>query len=470
MKGLEGRINEINLIKNMIESKESKLGAVYGRRRIGKSFLIESVSKNYKSYLFEGVENQTVKEQFDHFLFQLKYYFKKKVKITEIKNWKEGFILLYELIKKEKDVVIVFDEFQWMSNYRGKIASELKFAWDKFYSKLPNTNIILCGSIASFMINKVIKSKALYGRIDLEINLKAFDIKETKLILKNRSNVELVEGFLFTGGVPKYLTLLKGAKSIRLGIQELAFTQNGYFNQEYKKIFISHFGKNIEYEKIIKILMKHPDGLFRKVIAEKLKVKSGGHLSELLFNLEEAGFIMKYIPYDKGLNCRYKKYFVSDAYIRFYFAFILPYEKQIKMQTAKNLFIEISQSHKYIAWLGKNFELFCFLHANLIAEKLGISGINYSYGPYFKTRNDKNGFQIDLLFDRQDNVISLCEIKYTNKKIGVDIIEEVEQKVELLDEKRKTIQRVLITKSEPTQELIDKCYFYNIITLDDLLA
>ena len=475
MKELIGREVEKKNLKDFLNSSSSKLAVIYGRRRIGKSFLIEHSVQDYKSFMFEGIENQAKHDQLSHFIFQLKYYFGDKSVPRILNNWKEAFYLLYQLIKENQNCVIVFDEFQWMSNYRTEIVSDLKYIWDKFFSKMQNTNIILCGSIASFMINKVLKSKALYGRIDLEIHLEAFDISETCDMLYGRNLEECIEAFYFTGGVPKYLELLKNYSSIRLGIQELAFSRNGYFTQEYERIFISHFGKNIEYEQIVKVLIQSPDGLFRKNIAEKLKVKSGGQLSEYLFNLEKAGFISKFIPYNKDLNTKYKKYFISDSYIRFYFSFILPNMIKINSQTVTNLFIGISQSNQYKYWLGKNFELFCFRHAGIIADKLGFSAVDYRFGPYYRTRNSisyDKGFQIDLLFDRSDNVISLCEMKYKNKKIGVEIIDEVEKKVKLLEKEagNKTIQRVLISKSEASIELLNKAYFYKIITLDQLVG
>lgn len=475
MKNLIGREIEKKELKEFIETEISKMAVVYGRRRIGKTFLIEHSVKGFNSFLFEGIENRSKQQQIEHFLFQLKSYFKDEVSVTKVSGWKEAFLLLYELIKDNPLNIVVFDEFQWMSNYREEIVSDLKFVWDQYYSRLSNTNIILCGSIASFMIKKVLKSTALYGRIDLEINLRPFNISETCELLQNRNQEECMDAFFFTGGVPKYLELLKPYSSIRLAIQELAFTRNGYFNREYDRIFISHFGKKKEYEHIIEILMQYPDGLFRSKIAEKLKIAPGGQLSEYLYNLEKAGFISVFIPYNKGLNTKYKKYFISDSYIKFFFTFILPNRKKIEAQIVNDIFIKITQTNKFNLWLGKSFELFCFNHAGIIVEKLGFSGIDFNYGPFFKTRNiskQEQGFQIDLLFDRQDNVISLCEIKYTNKKIGIDIIDEVEKKVELLEtvSGKKTIQKILITKNEVTRELFNKAYFYKIIRLKDLIS
>lgn len=165
---------------------------------------------------------------------------------------------------------------------------------------------------------------------------------------------------MFTGGVPKYLQILKEKPSIKIGIEEEAFSSTGYFFSEYEKIFISHFGKNNTYKKIINIFAQHPYGLFRKQISESINIGIGGQLSNHLKNLESAGFISSNTPLDKNVNSKHIKYFLSDA---------------------------------YYTWLGRSFEQLCFKHAEKIAQILGFSGIDYSYGPYFKPpKNNLPGF------------------------------------------------------------------------------
>jgi hypothetical protein len=170
------------------------------------------------------------------------------------------------------------------------------------------------------------------------------------------------------------------------------------------------------------------------------------------------------------------KYFLQDAYLRFYFAFIYPNIKKILSDTQKNIFSIISQGGAFYSWLGKSFEYLCIQHADKISTILGFSGIDFSFGPYFcpfDKNSDKNsrGVQIDLIFDRADHVITLCEIKYSNQVIGIEIVDEIEKKVNILIRKfkNKTIQRVLITQNEPSKELISMGYFYRIITAQELL-
>jgi len=391
--------------------------------------------------------------------------------VVTSKTWTEAFYTLYECVK-EKPAHIVFDEFQWMANYRREIVTELKPVWDQYLSKIEGLSLILCGSIASFMTTKVIKSNAFFGRIDLMIHLKSFSIDETKKMLKGKGLQEIIEAHLLTGGVPKYLELLNDKSSIHLGMNQLAFEKTGYLFTEYERIFTSHFGHNPDYETIIKVLSEYPAGLFRKDIARLGKLEIGGLLTEHLNNLEAAGFIQAETPIDKAVNSRLIKYCLSDAYLRFYFTFIRPKTKAINLSTDNDIFGMIRQSGHYYNWMGKSFEYFCHEHAARIAQFLGFSGINYTYGSYFRNSiKNRPGVQVDLIFNRSDNVITLCEINYRLKTVGIDIIDEVEQKIDKIRDTfhNKTFQKILITLRAPSKRLLDTGYFYKVISIEDFV-
>jgi hypothetical protein len=360
-----------------------------------------------------------------------------------------------------------------MANYQSRIVAELKLVWDQYLSRLPGVTLILCGSIASFMVTKVLRSNALYGRTDLHIHLKPFTIKETSQMLAGKGFSEALESHLFTGGIPKYINLLRDDVSIRFALQKHAFTATGYFVSEFDRIFVSHFGRNPDFRKIITILAQHPYGLWRKEIAHLTGAQEGGVLSTHLDDLEAAGFISSQIPFDKKSNSRLKKYFLTDAYMRFYFAFIAPQINRITSGVNKDIFLKLSQTGAFYEWMGRAFEYFCIQHAAVIAQLLGFSGIDFTCGPFFRTSSDKSpGVQIDLLFDRADNVVTLCEMKYSLTEPGISIISEVEKKVEKLKEYigRKTIQKVLITLTPPGKELVASGYFYRIIQPQEFLS
>lgn len=467
-----GRGTELRLLREKIQSPHSCACVVYGRRRIGKSALLEKALEKDSSMFFEGLEGRSKQRQISHFLTQLGHQTGKVIETMPVHTWYDAFMLLYEALR-EKPRHIVLDEFQWMANYRAEIVSELKPVWEKYLSKISGITLILCGSIASFMIKKVIRSSAFYGRIDLEINLRPFKFSETAEMLADKGIGELLDAYLLSGGVPKYLELLAEAPSVLTAMGKLGFSESGYFFGEYNRIFVSHFGRQPAYEHIVSVLAKHPYGLFRKQIVDEARLETGGLLSQYLQNLEKAGFISSSVPIDKSSKSRYIKYFLSDAYLRFYYAFILPNQKVICSNTADNIFLRRLQDAKFVSWMGRSFEYFCLYHAGIMAERLGFSGIDFNCGPYFRPpRKGNQGVQIDMLFNRSDNVVTLCEAKYGMQPVGVNVITEVERRSELLRSVcgSRTIQRVLITRTPPTRDLEASGYFYKILMPEDFLS
>lgn len=466
-----GREYELKQLDKFLRNEKQSVAVIYGRRRIGKSELIRRSLQKRNAFFFEGLENRPQKSQIANFILQLGRQVESLTANQTPKTWREAFFLLEKPLKK-KPACIVLDEFQWMANYRREIVADLKMVWDQCLSSIPRVHLILCGSIASFMITKVIKSNALYGRTDLVVHLKSFCLAETKRLLHQKGIDEVIDAQMLLGGVPKYLELIGNWPSVHLAIEELAFCENGYFLDEYDRIFTSHFGKNRDYEKIVRVLVAHPYGLFRKELSKLTGIALGGRLSDMLSNLKSAGFITSVIPFDKGSASKTIKYFIHDAYLRFYFAFIQPNRKKIESAPPKGLFTRITQSGKFYAWRGRAFEFLCIDHAQKLAELLGFSAVDYLYGPYFRSASAKiTGVQIDLLFDRADKVITLCEMKCSRTPLGKKIIEEIEKKVKILESffPSKTIQRVLVVHGELTSTIKDSGYFYRIVKARELV-
>lgn len=471
-----GRREELERLGRFVTSPEPAIAAVFGRRRIGKSSLIKEALQGQDALFFDALEERPRREQIAHFMFQLQHQLEISdstrfpAALAPPASWKEAFLVLFEAIK-DKPRAIVFDELQWMANYRHELVSDLKFVWDGFFAKLPGQKLILCGSIASFMINKVIKSSALYGRVDAQIRLAGFSLAETSELLKGRGVDEILHAQMVTAGVPKYLRLLSEYPSIQLALQDLAFTPNGYLTTEYERIFTSHFGKKPQFARLVSALAEHPLGLYRDELAHSAGVALGGQLSQHLRDLESAGFIGAVTPFNKSDESRHIKYFLNDAYLRFYFSFIRPNLKKIRSRKATNLFSGISSSGAYHAWVGRSFEYLCLQHSDLIARELGFEGIDFTVGPYFTPAKARKGaVQIDLLFDRADDVITVCEMKYSRHPPGIDVIDEMEKKLVLLAgiAGRKTLQRVLITRGKVSQELKAAGYFYRIIDVSEV--
>ncbi len=467
-----GRGAELARLRVFLDSADASISVVYGRRRIGKSELIRKALEERPAYFFEGLENQAKSEQIRNFLFQLSRQAPGPVVDADVTTWKEAFYQLHEVLKAAPGTVVL-DELQWMANYRAEIVSELKMVWEQYLSRIPGVKLILCGSIASFMNTRVIKSSALYGRTDLVIHLEGFLLDETRQMLPGRGTDEVIEARMLVGGVPKYLELLREAPSVRLAMEELAFTANGYFVDEYDRIFTSHFGRNPDYHKIVRALAQNPYGLFRRDLAKKASLDLGGGLSEHLYNLEQAGFISSATPLDKGPSSRLIRYHLSDAYLRFYFTFILPAARKIRSGVQKNLFAMAAQTGRFNVWRGRAFEYLCMDHAGRIAERLGFSGIDFTHGPFFRSPGSRvGGAQIDLLFSRADNVMTLCEMKCSLAPVGKKVVREVEARAAVLQEvfPSKTIQRVLVIHGEPSRELASSGYFYRIIRATELFS
>ena len=467
-----GRKREVEELQALIKAKEPRVIVIYGRRRIGKSSLIEHAANSAAKHVFrfEGLEGASKKAQIRSFLGQLTAQTGKDC--DPVDSWQEAFLLLDREIGRKK-AVVVLDELQWMANYRQKLVSELKLVWDGYLSKRSGATLILCGSIASFMIGKVVKSNALYGRTDYELALPGFELDETAQMLGKRGISELLDAQSVTGGVPKYVDLLASEPSVQLALEKHAFSANGYLVEEYERIFVSHFGKNPDFQKIVAALASRPYGLFREELAKLAGVDLGGGLTNHLNDLESAGFVRSFRPVDKPVNSRLLKYVLADAYVSFYFAFIRPRLSQIRKAESERLFAAVTQSQAFRTWRGVAFEAICIRHGRRIAELLGFSGIDFESGAWFRApRNRLPGVQVDLLFDRADDVLTLCEMKRQVGTLGRGIVDEVERKAEVLSEAhpKKTIQRVLIVDAPVSRELERSPYFYRILTPRDLIG
>jgi uncharacterized protein len=470
-----GRAPELEKLGNFLHSPKSQIAVVYGRRRIGKSLLLTQALKGRSALFFEGLEDRPKKQQLQHFMFQLRLQTGDTTGLNQHSkppdSWKEAFLELFKTVKG-KATTIVFDEFQWMANYRHEIVADLKYVWDKFFVPLPAQKLILCGSVVSFLIEKVIKSSALFGRVTTEMELGPFKLAETAELLAEKGLDEILEAQMVTGGIPQYLQLLAEYPSIRLAMQDLAFTPQGYFTHEYQRIFTSHFGKNPDFEAIVQALAHHPLGLYREALIEEAKLSPGGQLTSHLRDLASAGFINAATPFDKDEHSRHVKYTLVDAYLRFYFSFIKPDLKKIRSAQSPHLFAALSQTGHFHAWMGVSFEYLCLQHTNIISRILGFSGIDFTAGPYFSpTHKERAGMQVDLVFNRADHVLTVCEMKYSHRPVGVEVIAEMEKKIRLLEPitGRRTLQRVLIVRDKVSQQLAESSYFYRIIEARELL-
>ncbi len=466
-----GRNNELKLLEEKYISLKSELAVIYGRRRIGKTSLIKKMVED-KPYVFtfEGIEGERSDYQINHFAEKvISYTDDPFIKADSLDNWDTVFSFLTEKIIKNKrrgkKIILFFDEFQWMAAGRSRLTAIIKYFWDNFW-KEQNVFLILCGSIASFMVNKVISSKALYGRITLEILLKGLKPDEAARLFKNkRSKEEILKYQLIFGGVPKYLEEINLNRSFNQNVNALCFSSNSFMVKEIEKIFYSQFRIAEGYLKVVNLLKNSLLPL--KEIASKLGKKSGGSLKGALEHLENAEIIKSYISFDKDWKTKFRKYRLSDEYLIFYFKYIEPHINIISDGEQKKIFEMVSKD-SFSVWLGFAFERFCTKHAFYLAEKMGFAEQVISWGPFFSKQDEK--FQIDLLYKRIDNVITVCEVKHHSGEISTNVIPELKRRMSLLKVPRGyTFETALISLYGPDKHLKESGYFNHYLTLNDII-
>lgn len=464
-----GRKYELKLLEDAYSSNKSCLAVIYGRRRIGKSSLVKQFSLN-KPYFFsfEAVENEDTEGQIEHFTSLLKEQVNdSSLSNIKFKNWRDVFIYLTDkLIKRrsKKKLVIFLDEFQWMAAGRNKLVSLVKYFWDNLW-KNNNVMLILCGSVASFMVKRVLTSKALYGRTNLEILLRGLLPHEAaQLFMDKRSGEEILKYLLLFGGVPKYLEEIDLDRSFNGNVNRLCFRKNSLMLNEISRIFYSQFRETRIYLRIVKLL---ETGIYSmNEISRKLGIASGGGLKDYLKNLEMAEIIRSYVPYDRSIRTKFRKYTLSDEFLIFYFKFMEPNLRTIEESSSQRLFEAFSRD-SFDIWLGFAFERFCVKHAAYMSKLMGFEDEVLTASPHFE--RESRQFQIDLLYKRMDNVVTVCEIKHHNKEITTAVIPGMEQRLKLLKVPGGyTVEKALISLYGPDKSLMDSGYFNHHVKWEDL--
>lgn len=463
-----GRGHEREILKERWEKSAASLIVVYGRRRVGKTRLIEEFYKDKNLWKFDGLEREPKSKQIRSFLATLSHLTQNPLIATAAcKDWIDVFKLLDKAIGDSPHkyrVAVLFDELPYMANRRTEMVSDLKWAWDNLWSKKEGFHLILCGSVASFMVDNVIHSSALYGRVDLEINLKPMMLKECRDFFGGRySDMELIQLYMFCGGIPAYWTQIDKSQSIASNINRLAFLKDGYFVGEFGRIFKDIFREEKIYKKIIMLFCKYKSLKTTELLAT-LGMSGGSGFNRYLDHLEKAGFIKGFVPCGYPIDSKLHRYRLEDEYLHFYFKFIHPNLKKIGDDTDDNIFAKLARTNSYQSWAGLAFERLVLKHIRPVLKTLQIDQLVADYGPYYeKGSNTKEGVQIDLMFLRHDPVISVCEIKYCSGKIGKTVIDEVEKKISILGETKKSVERILITTYGITDDLKETGYFSKVV-------
>ncbi len=468
-----GRKYELRMIKNAITSSRAELGIVYGRRRIGKSSLLMEVGSRKGDLYFEALQNVPQKKQIDHFLYQLAT--QTKTPRTLARDWREAFDVLTYHIKKNQHY-IVFDEFPWMASGRSELVSLLKYYWDNHWKKNQGLTLVICGSVASFMLKHIVHSKALHNRKTFEINLPPLPAAEARLFFKKfRSDFEIAKFLMVFGGIPKYLEQIEPRLSFSDNVDRLCFQKNGFFENEFETIFKEQFKVVRNYERIVSVLAQK--SISKEELAKTLAMASGGGLTGYITNLEQAGFVKVFTPKAPfgASGEKTKKLVLWDEWLRFYFTYIEPNRHIIELNTEPGLFDSVA-GQSLSNYFGLSFERLCMKNLPHIFKHLGYDIHQLiGFGPFFRQRkrNDgrDKGLQIDILVNRKGETLTLIECKYSTRPIGTSIIPEIKEKIKFLKAPRHyTIERVLISGGEITSTLQNSGYFHHMVGLDALFG
>ena len=468
------RKNETEILKNALAAPESRFVAVYGRRRIGKTFLIREVFGYRFTFQHAGLSKGSMKEQLYAFTSSLKdsgYTFAKQPS-----NWLEAFEGLKDVIRfsKEQKKIIFIDELSWMDTPKSNLLAALENFWNGFASARKDVLLIICASATSWMLSEVIHNKGgLYHRLTDQIHLQPFSLKECESytalngLIMNRE--QILQYYMVFGGVPYYWSFIKKGLSLAQNIDNILFSKDAPLKDEYQYLYASIFKKPEVYLKVVETLGSKKVGMTREELINNSGIENSGDLTKKLDELENCGFIRKYRAF--GNKAKNSVYQLIDCFTLFYLKFLKEYPSDEHFWTNKINDPAINN------WLGLAFERVCLDHVTQIKNKLSILGVSSDVCSWYcKADADKGilGSQIDLLIARKDMVINLCEIKYSGteftvtKKTDADIRNKIND-LQIQAGSRYVIFPTLIT----TYGLLKNSYSDNIssvVVLDDLFA
>jgi AAA+ ATPase superfamily predicted ATPase len=444
-----GRETETAILKQALETSESELIAVYGRRRVGKTFLIRNVYKDQLIFDFSGMHNSATSEQLESFTLALSAFSNASIPPETPKNWIRAFEMLKTYIThriKRKKAVIFFDEFPWIDSHKSGFLQAFEHFWNSWASNQKKLVVVICGSAASWMIQKIVNNKGgLHNRITRRIRLLPFTLNEAETYLKSRRIIldryQLLQLYMVLGGIPHYLKDIRPGESTAQNIDRMCFTKDGLLQNEFKNLYDSLFVQADKHIAVIRALAGRPAGLTRNEIIETCHFTTGGGITKLLEELLESGFIEAYIPFDK--NVKQSIYKLSDEYSAFYLKFM-----EGSKVSGPGSWVRQSASSSWKSWSGMAFERICHKHIPQIKKALGIAAVYTQESAWrYAPKTGENGTQIDLLIDRQDFTINLCEIKFSTSEFTIDkkYASEIQAKVHIFRERTNTKKTVFPT-------------------------
>lgn len=461
---LVGREKEQKELIRLKESSQAEFVVLYGRRRVGKTFLVRSFFDDKFSFYCTGIAKGSRKQQLENFGKMLSKYSGKN---CLPKDWFDAFEALKIIIStsRQKRKVVFLDEVPWMDTQKSEFKQALDLFWNGWAMMQSSLLFIICGSAASWMVKNVINDKGgLHNRLTCKLHLSPFSLKDTKSYLHTQgfrwTDEMIANCYMVLGGIPYYLHLLDKSLSLAQNIDRLFFEDSALLYDEFNNLYSSLFKKADDYIKIITQLSKKKSGYTRMELIKLLKQKTGGGFTRRLEELEQCGFIRKYLP-TSGKTYIYQ---LVDFFTLFYLQF-----GGAKEAFDNNMWLHIQTSSKYSTWLGLSFERLCFAHIPQIQRALGISGVaTRTYAMLTSSA------QIDMVIERADDIINLCEMKYTAGTYALtkEEAKKLQNRIHELSGMfpKKSIIPVLITDCQAKKNEYYNQFIYNNITLKDFFA
>lgn len=470
-----GRKEEVNKLNELYSSKKAELVAVYGRQGVGKTYLVDETFKDHFTFRHTGLSpfdeegNNLLEKQLNHFHRSLLFYGYKNESAP--KDWYEAFYMLQNFLEKKgkKRLLVFLDELPWLDTPRSNFISAFEGFWNNYGCHKSNLIVVVCGSATSWIQNKLINNHGgLYNRITYELKLSPFTLKECEQYYQSVgvpfTRYDIVQSYMAFGGIPYYMFYIEGNLSLAQNIDKLFFEKDAKLKYEYDRLFSSMFSNPETVKTIVEYLSTRNMGYTRKEITNKLHISNGGSLSTSLNALIASDFVIKYVPF--GLNKRETYYKLIDPFCLFYLQFLLKQKK-----TSENFFEQNITSQSVNIWRGLAYENVCFNHIKQIKKAMGVVGV-ISSNSAWASEEKENNVQIDLLIQRNDNVVDMCEIKFYSGKFRVDkdYYQTIIERQTLLASKlsrKEVVHNVLITTFDVVKNQYSNI-FNHVITLDDL--
>ena len=467
-----GRENEIRLLKKYKESKESEFVIIYGRRRVGKTFLVKEFFNDTYDFMVTGLYNQPKKQQLKAFYLALLEYGSKVKRIPS--DWLEAFDELKKLLKgieENRKKIVFIDELPWLDNRQSEFLAAFESFWNGWGAQRNDLMLVVCGSATTWITNKLLSNKGgLFNRAARRMYLCPFTLKETEKYLISRginwTRYDITECYMALGGIPYYLKLLDNDLSYLENIDTLIFKEKGPLWDEFDHLYKTLFGESQLYLKIIESLAAKKSGMTRKELVSHAKLEDNGLLTKMLKNLVDSNFLRAYNTF--GYNEKNVVYQLADYFTMFYLRFL-----KGKLTPDALFWTHYLDNPAKSTWSGQTFEQVCKDHINQIKKAAGMTALLTDISSW-RGKSDLGEAQIDLVIDRRDRVINLCEIKFSVNSFTIDRDYEAKlrKKIEVFRQAtgtKKALQLIMITTNGVSKNKYSSIV-HSQITLDDLFV